>query len=972
MDGNSVYSLSPQEVSALIVGPPNSTVELLISKPLHNRPPRARREGARKQDGRAVNYRQLPSHDQSKTSIEDEVDLETQKSKQTTQGAKSQPGTSNGTQHDLNAQNSLPRLHEGKSNGKISRDSTPTISLTAPNERPPKWQTQSTLGASTKPEATQSQSLLPSSQTARGREKEETQPQLASDHGAGMPIGSENSELRESSVSFNMAVDTVMFDSTDLLPAGPHRVAADITDRDGSLVHISPRRIESRLNDSTPLMPSKPSSKIVPFSSSRSSRQDTGKVTGVAQEAESDVMQGLVKELSMLREQVDAQAATIQTLSIQGHWSSPDITPEAKQSKPDEDRMPTLGGEASTTRAEAVMSAAAAVDAAAKALKEVEERQSLLFQPLSDPLGEKEQGGDSLQSREEQDQGQTRQNSSTSAKQKINDAFLLLSSKSSPARPSTETVDAPDLSDDKAKEAQEGKSEEAKQSEPGNGDGGSMQRADIPDLQAYMATVMKQRQEEMRSEPILTVRVKELEEALKSSDSRVKEKDAIATERAEQLAEAEARLGELHAILDQVSDVTKEEVEAEILVTRRIATFRAVRIAVLQQQCQQLQDQDEREKVHQDALRALERQHADKLKEVQNSNRSVLDLKTREIERQKNELQTAASKIARMQQETRRLQRLLGSRMDFIPEDTHAPQDSAPKVLHTSPVGGGWVNGVDITTEGAVNTSKADLTTPTMPLDTKPRAGSSGQTSFLDATSMLPRGPGRGGGDVVLVNAQADMRKGIKARGLRAGDDSSSEGDSAGGGGGAQEAEPRSTSSTVQPMQWSSTTSSDEDMDDRVSHRRAVSSAKVKKKDASARRITRESGTGQGKRFVETGDVPDGSSSSTSPVPRRLALNQNEAPSIAFSKRSTVKANRLPENLEAAKTSAPPLLHDKAGVGEGSDAGVTAGARDVTDNASRPPVKRGRGDSVILMGASHQRHVMGEYVRIHQLQELGE
>ena len=139
---------------------------------------------------------------------------------------------------------------------------------------------------------------------------------------------------------------------------------------------------------------------------------------------------------------------------------------------------------------------------------------------------------------------------------------------------------------------------------------------------------------------------------------------------------------ELHEILSDIEPKDKEELENEILATRRIATFRAVRIAMLQEE-------------------------RDKIIKMQDAHRSVVDLKDRENDRlqvrallclvllpsgmtlqgthqymqaydtgqdgfiltrkesSQASLLTAGSKITRMQQECRRLNRLLGNRMDF-------------------------------------------------------------------------------------------------------------------------------------------------------------------------------------------------------------------------------------------------------------------------------------------------------------------
>ncbi|EKX49133.1 hypothetical protein GUITHDRAFT_136297 [Guillardia theta CCMP2712] len=99
-----------------------------------------------------------------------------------------------------------------------------------------------------------------------------------------------------------------------------------------------------------------------------------------------------------------------------------------------------------------------------------------------------------------------------------------------------------------------------------------------------------------------------------------------------------------------------QNLQDELKVVRRIATLRAMRIAILQQQLEELTSKSNPENV-----RAKE----DKIAQLEESISNIRDEKRSEQERLNTSLQQANSKLARLQLENRRLHRLLEKRLDM-------------------------------------------------------------------------------------------------------------------------------------------------------------------------------------------------------------------------------------------------------------------------------------------------------------------
>jgi hypothetical protein len=701
-------------------------------------------------------------------------------------------------------------------------------------------------------------------------------------------IGREAQKKGTLAVSFSFAEDGEQLkigSRSEQMKGGYQHVAAEVTDRHGGFVHISPRGIESRLNEPFRAAVDRPQSNNC--EGGGVSEQPQGGAVKKLVEELSEALRQEKQKLTAVTAQLQIQAATIKALkSAQGN-------PKFEQPTNLRGTPPRPAPDASTptTRTEAVLVAAAAVDAAALALQQQQQQQQQ--QQLKEQLFP-------VADRSAADKDIT---SGTS--QRIHEAFLLLSSQDR------------------------------------NGEGGGSGSAsfvfdDLPSRAAQVCGGQTQAKEEQAA---LLERIAELEAAYDVATTRARAQEDVANDRQQRLEEAETRIQELHSLFEQLEigeatgravsaggedvdsrgeDVAsqdptammeeKKELEGEILVTRRIATFRAVRIAVLQQQQQQMQQQQqqqhlelqEQQRHHEQAMQRreqaqtlamqsrqhehqcqteqhleAERQLMHKLALARDAHKSISDLKEREHDRLHASLQMAASNIARLQTENRRLQRLLQNRFidaEDVGKSPSSPDDDAPPANgrhHSAQTEKDRDRKRDressVQTNGSIPTRTSTTRTTSAhaasslasrsasnetqipgdhlqpPQGAKPRlhsrdSSSSTSTSFNKPRLSLGKEGVRTGmhGDVVLVGGgrQEDSRTGgMGGRAM----------DAAGGGGGGVRGEvqeaaderrgrdrDRDSVSRVAPeerdesesMHWSST-SSDDRLQDRLSERRA-------------------------------------------------------------------------------------------------------------------------------------------------------
>ena len=602
-------------------------------------------------------------------------------------------------------------------------------------------------------------------------------------------------------------------------------------------VHISPRGIESRLNES--------------FRAGIDARQ--AKSPEVASEhAQDGAVKKLVEELSeALRQerqklaavtterdnsiaQSHVQAATIKALKMSQGTAQPTTSLRGTPPRPANDAS-------MSTRTEAVLAAASAVDTAVLALQRQQQQQQ---QQQSLPLTDTNAGqrGPHGAQHALQEGGNGGGSAISSASERIHEAFLLLSSQDmgSGAGNASASFVLDDLPTRTSRNTQ------------AQAAGAGALQARTPDGTGEQKLAREER-------AALLLRIADLEAERDVATSQAKAHGDVADDRQQRLEEAENRIAELHALFEQLEiggagdaagaadarnldkarrdssfltheqiatlQEEKKELEGEILVTRRIATFRAVRIAVLQQQQQQQQQtmleqhrqhQLQVEHRQQEHQRQTENQHnteRDLLRKLalsHDAHKSISDLKQREHDRLHASLQMAASNIARLQGENRRLQRLLQNRLIDAGDARRRPSSpdqltptaerrhSGAQKSHTAASSNG-ANG-RASRAASSDTPLTLLAAPLEPQGAKPRrrsasrdshsspAAHKSRLSFVDDLSMSPRG--RKGGasgvrhaDVLLAADGRDSREKEEGRTRRSSSDTTSVTDAADGAG---------------------------------------------------------------------------------------------------------------------------------------------------------------------------------------------
>ena len=615
--------------------------------------------------------------------------------------------------------------------------------------------------------------------------------------------------------------------------------------RNGALVHISPRGIENRLNEH--------------FVESMDDEQDEGP-GGKGSRQNNNLADGLS---AWQRMEGGSSEGPAREQAAQG-----------TRSVPSEPAATTI----SPTRAEAIVAAAAAVDAAALVLRQQQAQPSTPRSRTADALllAQKREEHVLYQQKQQQlatfsrstsdrsleltatypasmGEGQDKEGEAgsemSSATQRIHDAFLILSSKDSPFGPGDAMCDA-ELTDTSKARARKVKNEADSCGIDTTNHGGRDScgtragSADIAGQQGQHLT-FKEFQAQVEKQT-LAARVSELESSLKMSAAKAQEYEMVAAEREQRINEAETRISELHAILgeleagheldkqqhkregkDAMDDFNreKEELEAEILVARRIATFRAVRIAVLQQQLQEQKEASERQ--------------AQKIDTLQEASRSLSAIKERDHERMQSSLQTASSKIARLQQENRRLQRLLQSRLDLDPGDT-ASAGRSRSIQQSSLTSTPTIPPLAQQAARDITRDSNDIGMQPVPPGAKPRVAldrsrdSSLSPRKTRVSLFADRQFTSTGGDIVLVkeediggSAGGSFLLPASAAGRERAGSGAGTGDMTPGTGQNVIPDGVDTPGSVESMHWSST-SSDERLEDRISKRRAVSSKRKK------------------------------------------------------------------------------------------------------------------------------------------------
>ena len=653
--------------------------------------------------------------------------------------------------------------------------------------------------------------------------------------------------------------------------------------RNGALVHISPRGIENRLNEpiaeTEDLRDGGRGGDGEWAHGGNDGRNDAWRRAGVVAPS-AEIQQG---EAAWSREGANGKSAAI-------------AEARADRQLPSEPATSTI----SPTRAEAVVAAAAAVDAAAFALQQQQQsarastprsrsadakllaqkqeehvlylqRQqqqqlaSLSRLPQQQQLASLSRSTSerSLEltttnlasARDEQEREGDAGSEMSSATQRIHEAFLLLSAKdSSPDGKDAAAADAhireSNVDQLKTTAVSVGSDDTIARRGSESVGGSSARDGQHLTFKDFQAQIEKQQ---------LEARVSELEASLKMTSEKVREYEGKADERGERLREAETRISELHSILEELEvgreldkrhpslqepvDIAtvlreKEELESEILVARRIATFRAVRIAVLQQQQQQQQQEAE--------------QQARKIETLHEASRSLSAIKERDHERMQASLESAASKISRLQQENRRLQRLLQNRMALDPGDARSDASGNGRFTVAAASSESREPAISLAHHAArdVNSEPpADELKTVVPRGAKPRTNRSRDSSISPRKSRVSLADGQApsprAGDLVLVGG-GGSGGGVF---LLPGNSASTGGSTAemGAGGGSWQGDVAAAKSTpaagldcrqnagagtpgsVESMHWSST-SSDEHLHDRISSRRAVSSKRKKQR----------------------------------------------------------------------------------------------------------------------------------------------